>query len=322
MVGEPLDLVEAGVHTMISGLKRNPYALETVHMSIIGFDAKARVIMPLTEVNKVRPPVLSIRPGTALGAAMDLLAQSIGSDLVKSTKESKGDYRPLVFILTDGQPTDDWAEAVNRIRGIKPQVANIYAIGCGGDVDFETLAKIGDVCIHVKDMNTESIGKLFVWLTASVQSNSMAPDEPVNLAKAIPMEPGMEIVDKPPKFTDQKSRLFVHVTCRKTRKPYMIVYRRSPHGGDYHSQMTVPLPADFFSDGARKSSPINEQDLNDIPPCPFCQSDGFGKCGFCHHLFCIDEESAEEPFLVCPVCETRLTASDSGAAFSFDGSVG
>jgi uncharacterized protein YegL len=321
MVGEPLELVDAGVTAMVSSLKRDPHALETVYMSVITFDAKARVVLPLTEIAAVKPPVLSIRPGTSLGAALGLLVQSIQNDLDKGTPEAKGDYKPLVFILTDGQPTDDWAAQAARLKTVTPHAATVYGIGCGDDVDFETLAKIVDVCIHVKDLNTEGIRKLFVWLTASVQSNSMSPDQKVSLEKDIPLEKGMEIIEKPPIFTGQKNRLFIHIFCRKTRKPYMILYKLIPELEKYISEQAVKLPDDFFSDGARKSAPINVEQILNVPPCPYCNSDGFGKCGFCQHLFCIDEETSNSK-LTCPACETTLAPSGSGGSFNFDGSVG
>jgi uncharacterized protein YegL len=321
MVGEPLNLVEAGVATMISGLKRNPYALETVHMSLISFDSKARVLTPLTDIVSVSPPVLSIRPGTSLGAALGLLSQSMERDLVKTSGETKGDYKPLVFIMTDGQPTDDWRGAASKLKNAKPHVATIYGIGCGDEVDFETLSQFCDVCLHVKSLNSEGIAKLFVWLTASVQSNSMTPDTPVNLEKTVPLEKGMEIIDKPPPFTGQRSRLFIHIFCRETKKPYMIIYKFDPEIRKYFSDAAVPLPDDFFSDGARKSSPISEEQILNVPPCPFCHSQGFAKCCACGNLFCLDEESSQSQ-LQCPACETFLEPSGSGGSFDIDGSAG
>ncbi|MDR2300811.1 MAG: VWA domain-containing protein [Deltaproteobacteria bacterium] len=321
MAGEPLDRVEAGVATMVNSLKRNPYALDTVHMCVITFDAKARVVTPLTDIGNVKPPILSIKPGTSLGAALDLLGQSIEKNLVKNTAETKGDYKPLVFILTDGQPTDDWTSAVSKLKNVTPHVATIYGIGCGDEVDFETLSKIADVCFHVKDLNSDGIGKLFVWLTASVQSNSKSPDQKVSLEKTIPLEKGMELVESPPAFSGQKSRLFIHIFCRNTKKPYMVIYRLIPELGQYFSDQALPLPDDFFSDGAKKSSPINEEQLLNVPPCPFCQSEGFAKCGFCKNLFCVDSDSSDS-VITCPACETKLSPSESGGSINIDGSAG
>ena len=323
MAGGPLDAVAAGVYTMISALSKNPYAIETVHLSVITFDAKARVVVPLTEVPLVKPPVLSIRPGTCLGAALDLTRQRIESEVAKTTSESKGDYKPQIFILTDGQHTDDWRGPASRLRSVRPHLATIYAIGCGDDVDFETLAKIADVCIHNKSMSTDSLGKLFVWLSASVQSQSVSPDKPWSLDKpAVPLEKGMELVDvsKPPKFGGESKVLYFHVTCRKTKNRYMMRYRYSPENRLYFCQDAVKLPEDFFSDGAMKTPPIDSDLLAGGVDCPYCGGEGRGKCGFCGHLFCLDLHE-RIPELTCPVCETTLTVSDGGA-FSVDGSQG
>jgi uncharacterized protein YegL len=323
MVGDSLERVEAGVVTMLAALKRNPYALENTYISIITFDARARLVCPLTELLLVKPPRLSIRPGTSLGAALTLLAERIALEVRKTTSEEKGDYRPMVFLLTDGQPTDEWRASLSKVRALKPHVANVIAIGCGDEVDFETLSQIGDSCYSVKDLSTESISKLFVWLTASVQSGSMAPDEPVNLAK-IPPDDSMVLIDRdsPPRFTAKNSRLYFHLHCSQTRKPYMFVYRRLEEYNGYACQECVPLPEGFFSDGASKSPPVSVDDLLDTRPCPFCGNDAIVRCAACKNLFCFTGREDDGSVVVCPVCETSQTVGGSSEGFSIDGSSG
>jgi uncharacterized protein YegL len=321
MAGEPLDEVERGVYTLLSNLKKDPFALETAYLSLITFDAKARVVVPLSEVTSITPPTLTIRPGTSLGAALDLVRESIQKEVQKTTASSKGDYKPMVFILTDGQPTDDWTMAADRLRKVQPHLAKIYAIGCGDEVDFETLGKLSDACFHVKSLTT--ISELFLWLTASVQSMSISPDSPVNLEKTLSLAKGMELVDKerPPKFSSLNSRLFFHVTCQKTRKHYMMRYKYFSDERSYIAQDAVPLPDDFFSDGAMKSPPIDSSLLQGSVDCPYCHNQAWAKCGFCGHLFCLDDQNFQET-LSCPVCETSLRMSYDESSFDIDGSQG
>jgi uncharacterized protein YegL len=323
MAGDPLNSVEIGFHKMLSALKRNPYALETVHISIISFAAKAKVLAPLTELSKVNPPPLTLRPGTSLGAALDLLRESIQNDVIKTTSTVKGDYRPLAFILTDGYPTDDWESALNRLTAVKPAPAHIYAIGCGSEVNFETLSQIADVCLQVDAVTGESLANLFVWLTASIQSASVSPEAPLSLLKNIPLEKNLTLIDKerPPKYTDQKNYLFLHVTCRKTRQHFMSRYRYSPQSQFYVAEAAIPLPDDFFQEGSMKAPAVDAGLLAGLLECPYCHDQGWGKCGFCGHLFCLPSDHFL-PEITCPFCQTTLKMRPDDEPFSVDGSVG
>ncbi|UQZ90238.1 hypothetical protein C4J81_13920 [Deltaproteobacteria bacterium Smac51] len=321
MAGPPLDAVENGVVTMLAALRKNPYAMETVYMSLITFDAKARVNVPLSEIPSIVAPRLSVRPGTSLGAAINLLHESLKNDIVKTTAGQKGDFRPLVFILTDGQPTDEWQSAVARLREASPRLANIYGIGCGDEVDFTTLSRIADVCIHMRGLSTESFAQFFVWMSASVQSMSVAPDEKISLEK-FPLQEGMELVDSanPPPLSERGQRLYFHVCCRETKKHYLMRYRYEPAFRFYLAQDGIPLADDFFSDGAMKAPAVSSDMLHGAVDCPYCQASNWAQCGFCKHLFCISEDF-DEPSLVCPVCETHLTGG-RGGAFGVEGSMG
>lgn len=53
MRGEPIEAVKAGLNSLIESLRHDPYALETVCLSIITYDSKAEQVLPLTEVYKV-----------------------------------------------------------------------------------------------------------------------------------------------------------------------------------------------------------------------------------------------------------------------------
>lgn len=322
MAGEPLQAVESGVSAMLAALRRNPYAMETVHMSIITFDAKAKQLMPLTEVPAVRPPRLSVRPGTCLGAALDVLQDAIKREVVPTTPGKKGDYRPLVFILTDGQPTDEWLASAGRLRSVSPRLANIYTIGCGVEVDFHTLSKIGDVCIHMRHLSPESFADFFVWMSASVQSMSVAREDTVSLEK-IPLKDGMELVDpnNPPSgFGNEGHRLFFHVCCSATREHYLMRYVYEPRVDYYLAQDSIPLPKDFFSDGTFRSPAVSSSMLYGDVDCPYCGSDSWGRCGACRNLFCIRSNDTRTT-LVCPVCETTLSMSYNDS-FDVEGSQG
>ena len=109
MRGEPIEAVNRGLKVLVSSLRQDPNALETAFLSIITFDDKAKQALPLTELLQFQPPTLTVSTGlTSLGAGLKLLADQIDREVRKSTSDQRGDWSPVVFIMTDGEPTDDW----------------------------------------------------------------------------------------------------------------------------------------------------------------------------------------------------------------------
>lgn len=104
MLGEGIEAMKTGLETLLSALRQDPYALETVHLSVITFDTNAQQAVPLTEVVAFRAPDLRATGTTSLGAALTLLSTSIEREVSKGTTEQRGDWKPLVFLMADGAP--------------------------------------------------------------------------------------------------------------------------------------------------------------------------------------------------------------------------
>ena len=115
MAGEPIEAVKQGIKTLVSELKGDPQALETAFLSIITFDSSARQLTPLTELMVFKEPALQAGGATALGGALTVLADCVKNEVRTSTAEQKGDWKPLVFIMTDGAPTDNLDDAARAL---------------------------------------------------------------------------------------------------------------------------------------------------------------------------------------------------------------
>src|SRR5262249_36062195 len=100
--------------------------------------------------------------------------QSLQREVRRSTAEQRGDWKPIVFLLTDGQPTDNWQEALARFRKTASSWAsNLIAIGCGEDVDLEVLRAITPVTLLMKDLSAGALRAFFKWVSASVSTASV-----------------------------------------------------------------------------------------------------------------------------------------------------
>jgi uncharacterized protein YegL len=313
MAGPAIEAVERGVQTLVSELRGNPLALESAYLSVLTFAREARQVVPLTELIQFQPPKLSVRTGTSLGAALRLLLECLRRDIVRTTPTTKGDYRPLVFLLTDGQPTDDYRPAAAALRAANnPKVANVYAIGCGPDVDTDVLREITDIVLQMDDATAESIRKFFVWLSASVQTASTklgegggtAPIEMPALPAGLGLAPEHSDFDP---HADPR-QLFLHGRCQKTRKPYLMRFARRPYDGRYEAIAGHPLESVEPGDGDLLP-PINTSLLDGCPTCPYCGNENAGLCP-CGTLFCVSPEQRGP--VTCPGCQNRLTGGQGG----------
>ncbi len=316
MYGEAIDQVNKSLDNMLSSLFRNPYALETVWLSLITFDSIARVLVPLTELADFRLPELKARPGTAMGIALRLLRSQIEKEVTLSTDGDKGDWRPIVFLLTDGQPTDEWRQAAAALRAQRPKPANIYAIGVGEEIDFALLKEIADVTFQATDATPETLSKLFIWMSSAIQSASCNAGELKGDALATPdgiVEIGDDYSDAPT-FPRQ---LFFHGVCSTTKQKYLMRLRWLDEIEMYVPVMSYKIPEDFLADGGYEPPEVSSDRIACMPVCPHCENEDWACCSNCNEGFCFDHVKASEgPFVVCPSCGARLAVGE-GRSDSF-----
>lgn len=196
MYGEPIEAVKNGVQVLVSTLRQDPYALETAYLSIITFDSSAQQVSPLTELSAFQQPNIQASGCTALGEALALLAQKADQEVTKTTAEQKGDWKPLVFIMTDGEPTDDLNKGLAEFEKRKWGMVVACAAGAGANTD--TLKKITECVVSLDTADSATIKAFFKWVSASVSSGSMKVEETgaeaTTLSELPPPPPEVNIV--------------------------------------------------------------------------------------------------------------------------------
>lgn len=170
MSGEPIEAVKNGVQVMISLLRQNPQAIETAFLSVITFDSVAQQIIPLTDLASFQMVDIRATGTTALGEALKLVSNKIDTEVAKTTSEQKGDWKPLVFIMTDGIPTDDWQSGVAEFKKRKTSFTVACAAGSGADTSI--LKQITNDVVSLDNADSASIAKFFQWVTASIGVSS------------------------------------------------------------------------------------------------------------------------------------------------------
>ena len=173
MKGEPIQAVNNGLQLLISSLRKDPHALDTVFVSIITFDNKVENFLPLTELSGVQLNEISDpKGGTHFGEALEMLCNKLDNDIIVSTPEKKGDWMPLLFIMTDGKPSD--LQKFNQMALIvkKRDFGNIIACGAGPLAKEEYLKRLTDHVYMLDNMDNATMMSFFKWVSSVVSQGS------------------------------------------------------------------------------------------------------------------------------------------------------
>lgn len=184
MKGEPIESVNNGLESMLTFLRQDPFALESVYLSIITFDREVKLVLPLTELETVQlPKIVTPDSGpTHLGEALELLCKTVDREIIRNTPGHKGDWMPLLFIMTDGSPSD-----IQKFRQQVPEVkkrnfGNIIACAAGPKAKDSDLKELTAHVVHLDTTDSATFRQFFKWVssTVSIGNRSMgATDEAV-----------------------------------------------------------------------------------------------------------------------------------------------
>jgi uncharacterized protein YegL len=114
----------------------SPMLADIVRFGAMDFSDDARVVLRLGDLRNVPTlPKFTVRGRTSYAAAFRLLRKEIDRDLVQLHSDNFRVYRPAVFMITDGEPTDDDRELTTAYEELtdpefKPR-PNILMFGVG-----------------------------------------------------------------------------------------------------------------------------------------------------------------------------------------------
>ena len=326
MAGDNLRSLQEGMDRLVKTLRTDPYALETTYLSVIAFAGRAKTLSPLVELYAFYPPRLPLGSGTSIGAALEHLMREIDVNVKRTTAEQKGDFKPLVFLMTYGKSTDDLSAAAARWKKDYASKANLVAIGIGPYAALEGLSSITQNVLRIETATEQDFKKFIDWISASVssQSRSIGAGEPakVNLAK---------IDDSVLKKIESMAQAtavdedFVIITgkCQTTKLPYLMKFERARQAietsdfkvsADVYNLVGIyPAERDFeeMSDPRATARTINTEALIGNPGCPHCGNPyAFAGCG-CGQVFCVKGGGKA----VCPGCNRELNMGVSDGGF-------
>lgn len=309
MVGENRKKLEDGLESVTSILKRDPHALESVYISVIAFAGIAKTIVNLTEIVLFYSPKLPIGSGTKLGAALDELMHQIDAEVVKTTVDQKGDWKPIVFLITDGKPTDDTSIAVEKWNKSYKTKAHLIAIAVGKYADVKPLEKFADDVLIFENNNENDFKQFILWMSASIVSHSKSVGENTNADLIANIDENILKKNEATNYSNKVDLDCAVLTgrCQKQKKLYLMKYDCSDVDLTYELNGCYPIEDDYFkwSDTSQLSTKISTSELFGVPSCPYCgAASAFAMCE-CGNLMCTNGEGEA----ICPWCEKEVVFS-------------
>lgn len=171
MKGEPIESVKVGIEAMLSTLRSDPYALDTVSISIITFDREVKQVLPLTPIDQIQMPEITTPDSgpTHTGAALEMLCAKIDAEVRKSTTDQKGDWMPILFLMTDGKPSDImvYKDAVGKVK--QRHFSSIVALAAGPKAKTDDLLLLTDMVYQIDTMDSTAFMKFFKWVSGIIE---------------------------------------------------------------------------------------------------------------------------------------------------------
>lgn len=322
MIGDNLKKMEDGLQMIVRALRTDPHALETVWLSVVAFAGIAKTIVPLVELVSFYPPKLPLGSGTSLGAALRALMSDIDTAVIRTTAQRKGDWRPIVYLFTDGKPTDEVDSVIAEWAAVYAAKATLIAVALGASADLTVLRRLTETVLVFEQSAPDDFKKFVNWVTASVMAHSRSVGEGIE-TKALPAldENFLRLIKAEAAGSADDDSVVLTGRCQHSRKPYVMKYDRvlqrvttedfALKAAHYNISGCYPVDEDYFawSDPRASGFKVSTEMLLGMPGCPHCGNfSAFAMCG-CGKLLCVNGPGE----VVCPWCEKTVAFAQGSA---------
>src|ERR1039458_8966483 len=164
MSGTPIDALNQGLQAFQMDIQEDALAKRRVELAIVTFGGSVQKVQDFVSAGSFVAPSLTAGGGTPMGEAI-----ALGLQLVKSRKaeyKSSGVvyYQPWIFLITDGEPTDEWQNAAQMVKAeMSANALTFFAVGVG-EANMQILSSITPRALKLEGLKFKD---LFLWLSQS-----------------------------------------------------------------------------------------------------------------------------------------------------------
>lgn len=171
-----IEALNKGLKDMIASFSSESRLRAEIQVSVITFGgSQAELNLPLTPAHQLQSFTPLVAEGmTPLGGALSLASQMI--------EDATRVYTPVVVLVSDGYPNDDWEVSFARlINGERSSKATRFAMAIGADADEQMLRDFANdpEAPLFRAENARDIHRFFraVSMSVSARSQSATPNQ-------------------------------------------------------------------------------------------------------------------------------------------------
>ncbi|MBN1167053.1 MAG: VWA domain-containing protein [Methanospirillaceae archaeon] len=174
MDGTKIHELNEGLQIFTSELLADELARKRVDVAIVTFGSKVLVVQEFTGMSDFTPPTLTARGFSPMGEAI-----LTGIDLVKDRKEEYRAmgvdyYRPWIFVITDGYPTDmrrgdeRWNRVIEAVHGGEAEQKFLFWMLGVDPADMQILHELSPPNRSPLKLKEARFADMFMWLSKSL----------------------------------------------------------------------------------------------------------------------------------------------------------
>ena len=170
MQGQPISTLNSGIQEFKYALQQDVLAAKRVEVAIITFGSSVTTMCDWVTADSFMPPTLAAAGTTPMGEAIGEAISMLR--FRKDTYRANGIlyYRPWIFLITDGEPTDSWQHAAELIK--QGEAKKEFAFFCVG-TEGANFAKLKQISVREPiKLQGLRFRELFLWLSTSLQAVS------------------------------------------------------------------------------------------------------------------------------------------------------
>lgn len=187
MSGQPIQALNQALQDFQLDIQQDDLAKRRADIAIVTFGGTVQTIQDFTSAGEFKAPTLVASGGTPMGSAIVTAISMVNKRKAEYKDNDIPVYRPWIFLMTDGEPTDDWSHAAKMVKAeLRKQPRpglELFAIGVGGAANMEVLSALTPRTLRLDGLKFR---ECFLWLSASMKSVSNSGDPGPNNQAALP----------------------------------------------------------------------------------------------------------------------------------------